>query len=306
MDPAAIERLTAIAASQHGVLHLDDLRRHVTSESSRRAMLSTGWIESVAPRVFAISGSPATTERARMAGLLSLGPQARVSHRAAAALHQFEHAHVDAVEFTLPRTSRGTRSPFIVHTTGGFGRTDTVTIDGFRTTSATRTIIDLARIRVPDRELEGAIDTAVRRGSSSPAVLARRLGELRGSGRWGCRRLDELLDDSGGHTQLERRFLRLVRRGGLPRPCTQVVHRRGARTVARVDFLFDAYDLVVEVSGGHGHSSPSERQRDAQRRNELQEIGRAVYEFTWHDVSERGEYVLRAVRDRLVAAGWRP
>ena len=81
-------------------------------------------------------------------------------------------------------------------------------------------------------------DSAVRDGLTAPVVLERRLAQLRGSGRWGVRRLDRLLIDSGGESVLERRFLRLLRDAGLPRPETQVVQRRGGRHVGRVDFLF--------------------------------------------------------------------
>ncbi|MEX2625812.1 MAG: hypothetical protein WD225_02950 [Ilumatobacteraceae bacterium] len=301
-----ITAITALAATQHGVIHLEQVRRLAPSEWARRRMVRDGWLEPIAPRVFAVAGSPATTEQGLRAGLLSLGPSALVSHRAAARVHGFEHADPNAVEFTVPAGGRGVKNAFVVHTTAHLGRTDAVKVGGLRATSATRTIIDLARLRVPDRELTGAIDTAVRLGLSAPIVLAERLAELRGPGRWGCRRLDALLVDSGGHTELERRFLRLVRRAGIPRPRTQVVHRSGSRTVARVDFLFEAYDLVVEVSGQHGHSSPSERARDAQRRNELQELGRTVYEYTWHHVTAAEAYVVRTLTDRLTAAGWSP
>ena len=57
--------------------------------------------------------------------------------------------------------------------------------------------------------------------------------------------------------------------------------------------------MVVEVSGQHGHSSPSERARDAQRRNELQDLGVRVFEYTYHDVIERSEMVHRTLRIRL-------
>jgi hypothetical protein len=127
-----------------------------------------------------------------------------------------------------------------------------VIVDGFACTSATRTVIDLARLRVSRFELEAAIDSAVRMGLSSPAALLHRLKGFRGPGRWGCRLLDGLLVDSGGHTMLERRFLSLVRRAGLPRPTPQVIHRRDGRAIARVDFLFEAVGVVVEVSGRKG------------------------------------------------------
>ena len=62
-----------------------------------------------------------------------------------------------------------------------------------------------------------------------------------------------------------------------------MIHRRGAETFARVDFLFEPFGVVVEVSGRLGHSSPAERARDAQRRNELQDAGRHVFEYTWEE-----------------------
>ena len=187
----------------------------------------------------------------------------------------------------MPRTRRHSGAPFRVHSTERFPPIDRVKIDGYPCTSATRTIIDLARASIPTVRLEAAIDSAIRSGASAAVVLAKRLADLRGPGRWGARKLDDLLVDSGGHTLLERRFLELMRTAGLPRPTTQVVHRDGGRTFARVDFLFDPFDVVVEVSGRKGHASDAERAKDAQRRNELQDIGRKVYEYTYHQVTPR-------------------
>ena len=73
------------------------------------------------------------------------------------------------------------------------------------------------------------------------------------------------------------------------------------RTYARVDFMFDEQAIVVEVSGRKGHTSPSERACDAQRRNELQDVGRLVYEYTWEHVTRQGDMVVDTVRTRLAA-----
>lgn len=100
---------------------------------------------------------------------------------------------------------------------------------------------------------------------------------------------------------LERRFLGLVRRSGLPHPRPQVVERRGSTHIARVDFSWDDRRVVVEVSGRKGHSSPAERARDAHRRNELQDLGWRVYEFTWEQVTRRSEWVIGTLRGYLAA-----
>jgi very-short-patch-repair endonuclease len=91
----------------------------------------------------------------------------------------------------------------------------------------------------------------------------------------------------------------LMREAGLPRPSTQVVHRRDGRTLARVDFVFEEQSVVVEVSGRKGHASDAERAKDAQRRNELQDVGRRVYEYTYQEVINEPGYVVRTMRERL-------
>jgi very-short-patch-repair endonuclease len=77
--------------------------------------------------------------------------------------------------------------------------------------------------------------------------------------------------------------------------------RAGGQHVARVDFLFERHRVVVEVTGRVGHSSPADRRRDAQRRNELIDLGHAVFEYTWADVTERPEHVVATLRSRLAS-----
>jgi very-short-patch-repair endonuclease len=300
-----VARIMSLAAEQHGVISVEQLTALGIGRRTVDNLVRRGDLVRCCPRVYAAAGSPDTWARRLRAGLLSLGAEAMVSHEAAARLHGFDRSRAGAVEFTVPRSRRNAAGCGSVHSTAYIGRTDVITVDSLRVTSATRTIVDLARARIAPVRLEAAIDSAVRLGLSSPVVLAERLAELRGRGRWGCRQLDRLLLDSGGHTILERKFLTLMRESDLPRPVTQVIHRRGMRTVARVDFLFPAFGIVVEVSGGHGHSSPAERAQDAQRRNELQDLGRKVYEFTWRDVTGRPKHVVESMRRRLIDAGWR-
>ena len=290
--------MAELAASQEGLVSIEQLADLGMSTDQRKRLAKNGWIRRVAPGVWAMAGSPTTHRQALRSGLLALGSDACVAFETAAALHDLDRSDPTAVEFLVPRDGRRCESHFVVHHSWFIKRIDVITIQGFRCTSATRTILDLALARKKRIRIEAAIDSAVRLGLSSPQVLAQRLTTLRGSGRWGCRTIDRLLEDSGGHSLLERKFLALVRRAGLPRPLTQVIYRKGDRHVARVDFLFEKQRVVVEVSGGRGHSSPTERARDAQRRNELQDLGLRVYEFTWEQVTQHEAQV----RDSLRAA----
>lgn len=293
------DELAQLASQQEGLLSTAQLTTAGVTRRQRDRFVARGWLRPVAPRVLAVNGVPETHRYKLRLGLLSLGKRSWISYEAAAAMHGFDRSQEDAVEFTVPRSKRSIELPYSVHTTDMMKPIDFVEVDGFRVTSATRTAIDLAHARAHIRRVEAAIDSAIRLGLSSPEVIATRLATLRGSGRWGCRLVEQLLVDSGGHTMLERRFLELVRRAGLDRPRTQVVHRKNGRHVARVDFLFEAQGVVIEVSGRLGHSTPTERARDAQRRNELQDLGRRVYEYTWEDVTERPAFVTRSLLQRL-------
>ena len=297
--------IARLAGQQFGVVGLGQLAEMGISRAMLRTHRRNGWLIGVAPRVLAVAGGAARWERDLMTGLLSLGEESWVSHEAAARLHGFDRSVEGAVEFTVLRARRGIEAPFRIHTTSTLPAIDQVEIGPLRAIAATRTVIDLARLRVSRYRLEAAIDSAVRSGASSPIVLEQRLAALRSSGQWGVRLLDELLVDTGGHTMLERRFLEVVRDAGLPRPTPQVIFRRDGRAFARVDFRFEPYHLVVEVSGRKGHSSPAERARDAQRRNELQDAGQLVYEYTWEDVTARASMVAHTLAARLHAAGWR-
>ena len=296
--------LNDLAADQDGLITIEQLRSHGITPWTQRRLVADGWIHRIAPRVYAVRGAPDTHRRRLRCGLLCLGERSWVSFEAAAALHGLDRSRPHAVEFTVERRRRPTMMmPFVVHSTNRLEAIDHVVVDGFRTMSATRTVFDLALARAHPQRIEAAIDSAVRLQLSSPEVLAKRLAGLRGSGRWGCRLVEDMITDSGGHTHLERRFIELVREAGLPTPRMQVVFRADGRHVARVDFLFDDFGVVVEVSGQKGHASPAERARDAQRRNELQDLGLRVFEYTFDDVTKRSEMVRRTLQARLRAHG---
>jgi len=287
-----------LAARQHGCVSLEQVRACGLSGDQLDRRVRSGRLARLGARVFAVGGAPPSWEQQLVAALLDLGPSAVVSHRTAAALHGFDGYECCPVELTLPRSGRGVTGPWTVHTTRQLELIDRVQVGGLPATSASRTIIDLAATAtIP--ELERAIDSAVRDGSSSPAFLARRLHDLRGRGRRGVVLLDQLLVDSGGHSDLERRFLALVRSAGLPRPTCQRVFRRDGATLARVDFTFEPRPVIVEVSGRRGHSSDAERARDAQRRNELQHLGFVVLEFTNEQVRRHPTMVIRTLRRHL-------
>ncbi len=234
------------------------------------------------------------------AGLLELGTQSAIGGMASGAWWDLDGFSPGTVEFAVPRARRVTTS-LTVHTTTAWDRSDILRHRGLATTSVTRTVIDLADQGCPAALLERAIDSGVRKRLTSIPTLVRRIDELAGPGRGGVPLLRELILDAGGESKLERRFLRLMREAAMPRPQCQVVHVSGTGRVRRVDFEFTPERLVVEVSGRLGHTSDSDRQHDARRRNELQQAGFMVLEFTTADVLDDPIYVVTTVKSALVS-----
>ena len=138
-----------------------------------------------------------------------------MSYEAAATLHGLDRSTPDAVEFTVDRNRRNYDLPFTVHTTT---MTEADRLRRGRRIPGDVGHADDHRPRprpsppAPDRggHRQRGAARLCRRRRCSP----KRLETLRGSGRWGCRLIEDLIVDSGGHTMLERRFLQLVREAG--------------------------------------------------------------------------------------------
>jgi len=253
--------------------------------------------------VWAHAATEVTWEMRIRAGLLWLGRDAAISGETSGRWLGLDGCTADAVEFLTPRARRSKDPRFELHTTSIWVPADITQHRGVRCTTATRTILDLAGRNLRAHRIEDAIDSAVRLRRTSLTQLTARINEPGLSHRRGVTLLRELLLDSGGESLLERRFLRLMRTTGLPRPTCQVMHRAGRGTAARVDFQFPGTQVVVEVSGRLGHTSNSDRRRDAHRRNLLQLGGLQVVEFTTADVIDDPSYVLSTVGEALDVTG---
>lgn len=127
-------------------------------------------------------------------------------------------------------------------------------------TSLVRTLSDLAT-QLSLAELERAINEADKLGLIDPEALRAKLERYRGQR--GVKRLRGVLDRRTFRltdSELERRFLALVRSAGLPMPLT------GQRVNGfRVDFYWAELGLVVETDGLTYHRTPAQQTRDRSR-----------------------------------------
>lgn len=293
-------RLIELVAQHHHLASMQLVRRAGLTEHQWELLLEhDAWVP-VVPGLWRHEANPLTWEMKVHAGARWLGKDAALHGATAVRWWGVEGVTGDSVEFIVPRARRFLAPWLVIHTTLQWTRGDVLRRNGVPTCSVTRAIIDLART-ASARELETVIDSGIRLRRTSVPTLTKRMSELGGRGRNGIVRLRELLLDSGGESRLERRFLRLMRLAGLPRPVPQVVHRPSSGKVIRVDFEFPGTEVVVEVSGRRGHSSDSDRQKDARRRNALVALGKAVIEFTTADVIDDPDYVITTIATHLPA-----
>jgi very-short-patch-repair endonuclease len=147
--------------------------------------------------------------------------------------------------------------------------------DGIPVTSPNRTLIDIAT-RLSRNELEAAIAEADRRSLTSPEALRRQLDRLSSSSGVGV--LRRLLDRESFRltdSELERRFLLVARKAGVPVPETGVrLHR------FKVDFYWPDLGLVVETDGLRYHRTPAQQTRDRRRDQTHTAAGLTTLRFT--------------------------
>jgi very-short-patch-repair endonuclease len=225
--------------------------------------------------VYAV-GRPQLTQHGRwMAAVLSCGAGAVLSHFSSAALWGLGLRPERVVEVSVPLRRAPRRPGIVVHRRTTLTDRDVTCRQGIPVTTAACTLIDVAP-RLRHDELEAAINEADKLDLVDPEELRSILDEL--DRRPGVRLLRKRLDretftltDSG----LERRFLPLARRAGLPRPDT-------GRWVNgfKVDFYWPGLGLIVETDGLRYHRTPAQQARDRLRDQAHSAAGMTALRFT--------------------------
>jgi len=164
-------------------------------------------------------------------------------------------------------------------------------------TGLVRTLLDQATFLDPAL-LERAVNEADRCGLIDPEALSHALDAY--SCQPGVARLRDVVDRRTFRltdSELERRFLRVVERAGMPFPQTQQ-----QLNGFRVDFYWPDLGLVVETDGLHYHRTPAQQARDHLRDQTHLAAGLTPLRFTHAQVRYEAQYVratLRAVMQRL-------
>jgi hypothetical protein len=302
----ADRRIAASARGQQASFSRRQAHAAGLTNAMLRSRVLSGTLVRTGTHAFSSALAPRTALAELWSVVLDLGLPAWVCGETAAALHGFDGAPLRRpFHIAVPRGRYLTRPGLELHTVARLDPIDRTTIDGLPVVSPSRCIIELAA-RASADELAVAIDGALRDRLTSEDFLRRRAVALRGRGRPGIGLLLDVLDardvSRGGDSYLERAFLRLLTRAGLPAPQCQVELDRDGRRIGRVDCVFPPGIVVVELLGYRWHRTAAQLRRDVERINQLQLSGRIGLQFTYRQVIDDEDRVAADVGDALERA----
>jgi very-short-patch-repair endonuclease len=274
-----------LAAKQHGVVAREQLLALGLTTRAVKHAVQSGRLHAVRRGVYAV-GRPNLTRHGRwMAAVLGCGPEAVLSHESAAVLWGLRAREPDTIEITVAAHVARRGEGLTVHRRA-LEDHDRTRRHAIPVTSPTCSLVDLAT-RLGRKELEAAINQADKLDLIDPEALRAALHAMKG--RAGTRVLREVLDRRTftlTDSELERRFLPIARRAGLPPPRTQ------ARVNGvRVDFYWPDLKLVVETDGLRYHRTPVQQANDRRRDQAHAAAGLTPLRFTHAQVAYEPPYV---------------
>jgi very-short-patch-repair endonuclease len=233
-----------------------------------------------------------------VAALLTCGEASCLSHGSAVALYGIG-GEERGIELSAPRWLRLERRGITIHRRRGLTLDHVCEHRGIRVTVPALTLVDYASCHERN-EIERAVNDADKRDLIDPETLRIAVDDFAG---WpGVPLLRDVLDRltfTLTDSELERWFLPIARRAGLPPPLTQQwLHGY------RVDFYWPELGLVVETDGLRYHRTPAQQGRDRRRDQAHTAAGLTVLRFTHQQIRyERVsvESTLHAVAARLRA-----
>jgi very-short-patch-repair endonuclease len=231
-----------------------------------------------------------------MAAVLSCGEGTALSHGSGAGLWEIRPESRGPIEVSVPKGRRPRRAGIVVHRRKALTDGEVTEHHGIPVTTPIATLIDVAPDLTRD-QLEGAINEADKRGLVDPETLRAALDDA--VQKPGAAILRDTLDRRTftlTDSQLERRFLPLARKAGLPPPETQQWVNG-----LKVDFYWPALGLIVETDGLTYHRTPAQQAADRLRDQTHTAAGLTQLRFTRAQVKFEPNHVratLQAVARR--------
>jgi very-short-patch-repair endonuclease len=280
--------IAALAARRAGAFSLAEVGDLGGDRWLARRRVEAGRWQPRPGGTFVLAGHPPSLAQARHLALLAAGPAAALSHECAAELHRLDGIRRGLVVVTLPHTRRLLHLPDVaIHRIDDLVDLDVTVVDGARTTTPTRTVIDLAAV-VGDVRLQRAIESAIVGRQTRFTDLAATLRRVRRQGKTGVTRLVRVLDRLDGEappaSELERHLTKVMRRAGL-RGVRQYPLPWDAEPIdGCVDVAVEASRLIVESDGRSWHARLDAMAKDRRRDRMALRAGWETLRFVHKDL----------------------
>jgi Transcriptional regulator, AbiEi antitoxin len=221
-------QLAELAARQHGVFGLSQLRQLGMTDDGVRKRVLRGRLHRLHRGVYALTPQSLVSREGRwMAAVLACGPWAALSHRSAAHLFGLRPTTRAGIDVVVPRAAIRRYDGVDVHRSLTLADEDLTAVETIPVTTLARTILDLAAV-VERRAVERVIEEAAVRGVFDLWAVTDQL--KRNPKHPGAPILRAALGpDRAGLTdsELEELFVAIWWPTGLPRPPDEISHRPG-------------------------------------------------------------------------------
>jgi hypothetical protein len=292
------EQLDVLARGHHGLVTTEDLCGLGFSPREIGVRCRSGHLHRVYESVYRCQGVPPSWHQDLLAACLAAGPGAVASHRAALPLWGMDLRVGAPLEVSVPRERFPRPRHVVMHRSLDLTPDFTEIRQGIPTTNPYRLLVDLGAV-LPAPFVGRALDDFLGRGLVRIDAVRAVRDALGKQGRRGAGVLREVLAEryprhSPVESILERKFLDLCHRFGLPIPVAQypVLVEGSAR---RLDFAYPDDRVGIELDGYRVHADRDRFEDDRERGNALEIAGWRLLHFTWTQVDRHAERVARTV-----------
>jgi very-short-patch-repair endonuclease len=282
-----------LAAESWGVVSLEELLTCGLTEAVVGGWVAAGHLHRVHRGVYAVGHAGLAPEGRWLAAVKGCGADAILGHSSSVMLFGLWPVGDRRPEVIVPHGQVRAPSGIRVHRTRSLHPEDVVRRRGIPTTSAARTIMDLAP-RLDDVPLRRLMSRAQSMHLTNLRLLARQLD--RAAGRPGRARFARVLRTKppATRTELEDRVHDLLTAAGLTPPHVNVpMHLDGRRVIP--DFRWPDHHLIVEADSAQWHDTPQARADDAERQALLEAHGQRVIRVTWQQATAHAAQTVRRI-----------
>ena len=288
---SAEQRISRIASRQYGTIAMDQMIAADISRSSIKRRVAKGLLIPEYRGVYRVGHAAPSIEARYMAAVLAGGERSALADHAAGHLMRLLKHAPPTPELITPTERRITGVETRQATR--LDHRDIWTYRGIRCTTVARTLVDLAALLHEDELARACHEARVLYGTRPEAI---ELALARTPNAKGATTLRAILrgDTKLSLSKLEKRFLELLEENGLELPETN--KPIGNRYI---DCRWPKRRLTIELDGYRYHATRHAWEQDRKREREARRRGDDFRRFTWGDVFEEPDELLRELRPIL-------